>query len=318
MISERHTIEERRRRVRADRAWLSPPDPSTNQNTASKAQHQGTTTWFFEGNISLEWKSKSTAPLLWIHGKRTPLCSLPPPRIQILMLRAIIAGSGKSVLWHVVICHIHPRKLTLLISSAIIRDIMALQEVGQAIVAYFYFDFKDTNRQDLRNALRSLLTQLSVHSDSYCDILSDVHQAQNNGADKLSTKRMITCLKQMLALPDQGPVYIILDAIDECPNTSGVPSARQEVLDFLKDLVRVQLPGLHICVTSRPEIDILVTLEPLGFRPLSIHDQKGQKKDIEDYIRSFVYSNSSTTMKSWSDQEKDQVIDTLSERADGM
>ena len=70
---ERQIIEERRTRVRADRAWLSPPDPSTNQNIAYDAQHEGTAKWFFEGNISTEWKTKPTTSLLWIHGKRTPL-----------------------------------------------------------------------------------------------------------------------------------------------------------------------------------------------------------------------------------------------------
>ena len=133
--------------------------------------------------------------------------------------------------------------------SSSIQDIMALQD---AVVAYFYFDFKDTSKQDLCNVLRSLLTQLSIRSDSYCDILFDVHQAHNNGADNLSTKAMIKCLTEMLALPDQGPVYIVLDALDECPNTSGIPSAREDVLDFLKDLVNLRLSDLHICVSSRP------------------------------------------------------------------
>ena len=209
-------------------------------------------------------------------------------------------------------------ELTQPTSSAIIRDIMALQDAGQAIVAYFYFDFKDTNKQDLRDVLRSLLTQLSIRSDSYCDILFHVHQVHNNGPDKLSTKAMISCLKEMLALPDQGPIYIVLDALDECPNSSGIPSPREDVLDFLKDLVSLQLSDLHICVSSRPEIDIRAALDPLAFLPLSIHDQEGQKKDIENYIRYFVYSDSSTTMKSWRDQDKELVIDTLSEKADGM
>ena len=80
MILERRMIERRRRRVREDLAWLSPPDPSTNQHIAYNAQHQGTATWFFEEDIFTEWKSKSTAPLLWIHGKRALLCSLSLPR----------------------------------------------------------------------------------------------------------------------------------------------------------------------------------------------------------------------------------------------
>ena len=111
-----------------------------------------------------------------------------------------------------------PKELTPPTSSAIIQDIMALQDAGQATIAYFYFDSRDIDKQDLRTALSSLLTQLSAYSDSYCDILSHVHQVHINGAEKSSVGTMITCFKEMLALPDQGPVYIILDALDECPN----------------------------------------------------------------------------------------------------
>ena len=211
-----------------------------------------------------------------------------------------------------------PDELTPPTSSAIIQDAIAMQEAGQATIAYFYFDFRDTDKRDLRNALASLLGQLSAYSDSYCDILSHVYQAYKNGAYKPSTETMITCLREMLALPDQDPVYLILDAIDECPNPSGIPSARKQVLDFLKDLVGLQLPNLHLCVTSRPEIDIRTVLEPLASYPISIHDQSGQKGDIEDYIRSLVYSHSSAMMDTWRDQDRELVIDTLSERADGM
>ena len=193
-----------------------------------------------------------------------------------------------------------------------------MQESGQATIAYFYFDFRDTDKRDLRNALASLLTQLSAYSDSYCDILSHVYQAHYNGRSKPSNQTMITCLKEMLAQSDQGPVYIILDALDECPNTYGIPSACIQVLDFLKDLVGLQLPNLHICVTSRPDFDIRTTLEPLASYQISIHDQNGQKKDIEDYIRSSVYSSSGGLMESWREEDKEWVIDTLSKRADGM
>jgi hypothetical protein len=50
--------------------WLSPPDPSTNHNIACGTHHKKPATWFFEGNIYREWKSKGS--LLWIHGKRAP------------------------------------------------------------------------------------------------------------------------------------------------------------------------------------------------------------------------------------------------------
>jgi archaellum component FlaC len=56
------------------RSWLSPADPSTNQNIARKAQHNGTAVWLFEGRVIIEWKA--TGSLLWIHGKRASLLCL--------------------------------------------------------------------------------------------------------------------------------------------------------------------------------------------------------------------------------------------------
>jgi hypothetical protein len=54
--------------------WLSPPDPSTNHNIACGTHHKKAATWFFQGNIYREWKSKGS--LLWIHGKRAPYPNL--------------------------------------------------------------------------------------------------------------------------------------------------------------------------------------------------------------------------------------------------
>ena len=208
-------------------------------------------------------------------------------------------------------------KLTPRPSSAIIQDIMALREAGLASMAFFYFDFRDTDKQNLHNALPSLLTQLSARSDRCCEILSRSYKTHDDGACKPSTSTMIASLKEMLALPGQGPIFIILDALDECPNTSGIPPARKQVLNLLQDLVGLRLPNLHICVTSRPEIDIQAALEPLAFHSVSIHDQIGQRKDIEDYIRSVVHADSDAAM-GWRDQDKALVIDTLTKRADGM
>ena len=47
--------------------WLSPRDPSTNHNIASKARHNGTADWFFRSNVFSQWKS--TGSFLWINGK---------------------------------------------------------------------------------------------------------------------------------------------------------------------------------------------------------------------------------------------------------
>jgi hypothetical protein len=90
------------------------------------------------------------------------------------------------------------------------------------------------------------------------------------------------------------------------------------VLQFLKELVDLELPNLHICVTSRPEIDIRSAIEPLTSLRVSLHDQTGQKEEIADYVRSVVYSDSDTNMKRWKKEDKENVVKTLAERADGM
>src|SRR5713226_6496607 len=102
------------------------------------------------------------------------------------------------------------------------------------------------------------------------------------------------------------------------PDTSGIPSSRAIVLKLLKELVELSLPDLHICVTSRPEIDIRNVLEPLTSRRVSLHDQSGQKQNIADYVRSIVYSDSQQIMRRWKTEDKELVIKTLSERANGM
>src|SRR6266849_1046782 len=123
-------------------------------------------------------------------------------------------------------------------------------------MANFYFDFRDVDKQNLSNLLPSLLVQLSAQSSGCCDLLSQLYSKHDRGVRKPSDRAMVECLKKMLRLERQAPTYIIMDALDECPTTSTVPSPREEVLEFVGELVDLRLPNLHICVTSRPEHDI--------------------------------------------------------------
>jgi hypothetical protein len=195
---------------------------------------------------------------------------------------------------------------------------MAVCETGSAIMAYFYFDFRDLNKQSCHDLLRSLVTQLSTRSSPYCDILHRIYEAHEKGSRQPSDDNLKGCLKEMLKLPGQGPIFIILDALDECPDSSGIPSPRDEVLGLMKELVDLDLKRLHICVTSRPEVDIRAVLKPLAFRSVSLHDESGQKTDIEDYVRNVVNLSPSMAMRRWRDDDKNLVIETLTERADGM
>ena len=185
-------------------------------------------------------------------------------------------------------------------------------------MAYFYFDTRNTDGQPCHNLLSSLLTQLASRSDPFCDVFTRLYKIHDNDASQPSESALAQCLKEMLTLEGHGPVYLIVDALDECPNEDGTPSALARVLNLIKDLVDLQLPNLHLCVTSRLAWDIGVSLGPLTSHSVSIHDESGQKKDIVEYVRSAVCSDRIGTTREWRDKDKAHVIKTLSERADGM
>jgi hypothetical protein len=183
-------------------------------------------------------------------------------------------------------------------------------------MAYFYFDFRDVDKQGLHNLLPSLLFQLSARSDPCCDILSRLYSAHDRGSQRPNDRALVECLKEILNLDVQRPTFIVMDALDECPNLSTIPSPREEVLEFVDELVSLHLSNLRICVTSRPESDIQAFLGPLTSCPVSLHDETGQQEDIADYVNSFVHSD--RRMRRWREEDKDLVIKTLSESADGM
>ena len=191
-----------------------------------------------------------------------------------------------------------------------------MRKAGLASLAFFYFDFREDQKKDLRGLLSSLLVQLCHQSDFYCDMLVKFYSEHAKGSRHPSDDALAKCLKNLLELPGLAPVYIIVDALDECPNISGVSPPRDEVLNLIEELIKSEIPNLRVCVTSRPEADIKDVLDSIIFRSVSLHDESGQKDDIEEYIKSVINTNKKN--KRWKAEDKQLVIDVLTEKADGM
>ena len=189
-----------------------------------------------------------------------------------------------------------------------------MHAAGLATMAYYYFDFRDVKKQDCYGLLSSLISQLAAESNSCYNVLSQLYRDNSRGIRKPSISALKKCLKDMLSLPGQGPIYIIVDALDECPN-SGIPSARMEVLYLIKELADLNLPNVYLCMASRPEMDIRMVLEPTSLQ-ISLQDESGQKKDIFDYISYVVYSD--RRVQGWREEDRQLVVDTLSGRSDGQ
>jgi hypothetical protein len=129
-----------------------------------------------------------------------------------------------------------PQELIMSASSAIIQDINDMRKSRPAALMFFYCDFKDEQKRDLRGLLSSLLVQLCYQSDSYYDLLSKFFSEHRNGSQHASDAALVRCLKDIMESPRRHPVYLIVDALDECPNPVELPP-RKKVLDFLAELI---------------------------------------------------------------------------------
>ncbi|KAI0289211.1 hypothetical protein BC826DRAFT_1187953 [Russula brevipes] len=240
------------------RRWLSPPNPTFNHDAARETQHSGTARWFIEGRTFREWKNNCS--LLCIRGD---------------------PGSGKTIL-----------------CSAIIEDIKNMGISGPALVAYYYFDFNDVSKRDIRGLLASILFQLSDDSDHCWDVLHALYSASDDGFEQPSDADLAKCLKAMLEVPGQLP-----------------PSLSSTLLTSVLVIMEPHLPAKWFW-TFRPEPDIQSALDPLTSASfcVSLHEESGQKEDIISYICSFVHHDNA--MRRWKEDDKELVIDTLSERAE--
>jgi hypothetical protein len=201
------------------------------------------------------------------------------------------------------------------ISSSIIEEVNGLCNMGLALMAYFYCDFMDS-KPDARRLLASIITQLSAKSDACYDIIYTLYSRYNEGSRQPDDDVLLGCLENMLKTEGQPTIYIIIDALDEYPNDSGVRSPREQVLELVTKLVDLHLVNVRICATSCPEVDIRAALACSASHAISLHSEAGQKQDIVDYVTSSVHSD--RAMRRWRKEDKETVIDTLSRNADGV
>ncbi|KAF4626579.1 hypothetical protein G7Y89_g11575 [Cudoniella acicularis] len=170
-----------------------------------------------------------------------------------------------------------------------IRDstiIEAVKEVCSAStthkLAYFYFDFQDTIKQDVVVLLRSLIRQLCAGE---VELPEEIHSmyAKYKASGLAPTVTELTSILFSVINQVDKEIYIIMDALDEYPEKSE-NSGRQELLDQIERIIKHEARNLHILATSRNEIDIRATLGNLASGGISIQNSKVDA-DIGLYVR---------------------------------
>ncbi|KAJ5003126.1 Ankyrin repeat and KH domain-containing protein 1 [Colletotrichum sp. SAR 10_66] len=250
--------------------WLNAPDATTNFNMAHEKSQPGTGAWLINGQPFKAWIEQENS-FLWLYG---------------------FAGCGKSILCSTAIQHL-------------LQHQNSSQEIG---VAFFFFAFDDTEKQDASALLRSLILQLSGQKSNISALshLSRLYESCRNSTPR--KRALLDCLHQLSR--SFKHTYIMIDALDESPRDKH----RQDVLDILTVIRGWMEPAIHILATSRDEVDIRYTLEPSANESLAVRND-ASNKDIALYITQSLRNK--PQLRKWKGFHG-RIETTLTTEADGV
>jgi hypothetical protein len=113
-------------------------------------------------------------------------------------------------------------------------------------------------------------------------------------------------LLPLLEAFDQKPIFIVLDALDEC-------SERSDLLRSISSMLNAKLPSVHILVTSRPEVQ--AECPELVKLAVSVSLEGLVDGDIGLYLTEVL---SRPNEPEWIYKKRDEIKTTLLERSNGM
>ncbi|RAK96066.1 uncharacterized protein BO80DRAFT_468932 [Aspergillus ibericus CBS 121593] len=181
----------------------------------------------------------SSGKMLWLHG---------------------VAGCGKTVL-----------------CSTIIEDIARICWDDQAKrYAYWYFKFDNFETHKVEHMVRSAIRQLCPIP--LPEVIRKAWKTHSRKGSQPNLQDLLEILHKVLAGLD-GEAFIILDAMDECPESPD-HSERSSLLSLLIHLLE-QHTNVHILATGRPEADIRTRLD--GHMALDL--EKKLEPDVERFVR---------------------------------
>jgi hypothetical protein len=185
-------------------------------------------------------------------------------------------------------------------SSTIINKIHDLSsETGQKNYAYWYFQFSNQETQRVRNMLRSLVRQLCP--TPIPEALRGLWDEHNRRGSEPDSKALQSVFQNIIS-SYQGDVFLVLDALDECPESAN-SRERTLLLEVITSLV-ASCKNVHVLATSRRELDIKAKLEQF----LTLDLESNLKADLEMFVRTKVAEGQSSC---FDDNLRVHVIDEL-------
>ncbi|KAF5877715.1 uncharacterized protein Bfra_002082 [Botrytis fragariae] len=253
--------------------WLSTADPKTNHDLARKRFEPGTGSWFLQSNNYRSWKTNDDS-FLWVQG---------------------LSGCGKTIL-----------------CSTVVQDMTDYcANNSDCFIAYYYFSFNETEKQNANNLLRSILTQFLVKYDAALDDALAIYNDNQSTVPHLETLKAM--LKAVFSMP--GTFYLILDAVDECPR-GYEEGNRQVVCELLREVSSWAYKSLHIFMTSRKEADIKKIIDEIPKLSTFLIRNENVNSDTCQYVKTQLEND--TKLRKWSPEIKTEIAITLGDSANGM
>jgi len=160
-----------------------------------------------------------------------------------------------------------------------------------------------------------LIAQLCSKAIIPPERLKDLYEECKDGTHKADMPSLIAILKLLAVADEPYDLFIVVDALDECPKDEG-KELRKELLDLIAEIKSWPTSNIHLLVTSRQEPDIKEKLAPLLTAPAISLEGSGVEGDIEKHVKNQLSTD--PKLKGWSDDLKAHIERTIVKRANGM
>ena len=248
--------------------WLQYTDPSTNHNAACERREPLTGNWLLQSDDFAKWE-REPKQLLWLHG---------------------IPGCGKTIL-----------------SSTVVEHVKSIcKKDSQCQYIFYYFDFRDSKKQEVAGLLRSVLVQLASRDLKTLKEVEKLYNQNDCGKQQPDKRSLLSILLSVLR--SSLRTYLIIDALDEC-------SQRREMLRILSDIYRQCSEEVNVLVTSRKERDIELVLDGLASNRIGIQ-RTVVDADIRIHLKTCLVEDEK--LKRWPLAVKEEMEDALVRGAHGM
>ena len=275
--------------------WISSIPYEVHHYFARKGWTQGTGQWLLDHSQYREWRDSSASVILWLHGPRKFWHAKQVPKLTVHL-----AGAGKTKL------------VSTVIDTLIEKN---RKSPNDEMLAYFYCDRNQTDRQHPAQIMNSFVRQLSVIQSTHLIQSStiqlyDLKKKSGFSSGGLKFEESKDIIANLLQASPQ--TTLIIDAMDECE-----VETRSDFIKTMYELVAGSIRPVKVFISSRPDDDIRYYFKESKSPSLEITatDNRG---DIASFVNDKIINSPPHWREKVSPGLRNSIREVLVKESDGM